>query len=1001
MILKRMICLFGALTAGALLMPELFAQSGPGGGPAVKKPVELEPESYRELVRDPAFKNARPLLNDAPLGTSDPLDRWNEHKRAMHLKSLKRSGLDHPDLKREVDLLISATAPDPNESEFEKVGDLKIFRFTNFDKFIKNTPEAKRKAIALGKAMFWDVRFSSDQKVACATCHYAAGSDHRTASTVTMPVNFGVHFPWPDINSAKTGYTPYRLSGQDLASGSNELVEGLARGVFDPNSLIGFKTREVIGSQGIEHRRFLGNDGAREKSEKIEFKAAGYSPEETRLFKRIAELEGEYRQVTQRNAGTVINSVFNSRNFHDSRASFIFNGRTSWGQHDNPAVNDALFVWRSEGGPLIKTTTWNRFQADGITPNPHYIANASLASQAVEPVISDVEMSYQGRMFHHIADRMLDMPILEGQEIGENDSSLEEFRAARPTYRALIQEVFTDEWWKSSQTIELPADGLNVVPEGYATATVVGGTPIPSNLKPYDLTEANFSLFWGLAIHIYESTLISDQTPFDREVRATMAAARAKDNDFKSVDSNFNEAQRRGLKIFREVGCGECHAGAEFTAASFAEIGLLRTRPEAEEPVVINEDEDIVAGELKCPDNKPLGVECMNQRGRMHSVYDGGNYVLGVSRFVRKPSLPDSPRVPRASVGLVDPLTAMLFDNASQAAFEDSGNGNDFVPSELNYDKTLSEWQRLRFQEYFNAVPTRLAVLNASLQRPGTAMMDGASSLQATAANLQSKPLPRGRALNYTQQVDESKSEQPPMRSQLMNELKRSRNAVAAPASSPILSDEQLRALGLVSVKVNGVAVWTVTPAVKSPQHSLARRFLPDWKASVSSGQQPKLAERIADGGAFRVPTLRNIELTGPYMHNGSLLTLDAVVEFYSRGGDYNARVSANEEDIKTGDKHPEMEPLNLSSEQKSDLVAFLKALTDTRVRDSQAPFDHPSLPLIVGVQYDQQGKAKMGSDGRIEYRVTTLPASVKTEQGVPVKPTLSFEQTLLLERGY
>ncbi len=92
------------------------------------------------------------------------------------------------------------------------------------------------------------------------------------------------------------------------------------------------------------------------------------------------------------------------------------------------------------------------------------------------------------------------------------------------------------------------------------------------------------------------------------------------------------------------------------------------------------------------------------------------------------------------------------------------------------------------------------------------------------------------------------------------------------------------------------------------------------------------MAERIADAGAFRAPTLRNIELTGPYMHNGSLMTLEAVVEFYSRGGDYNARVRANEEDIKTGDKHPEMEPLNLSSEQKADLVAFLKSLTDVRV---------------------------------------------------------------------
>ncbi len=182
--------------------------------------------------------------------------------------------------------------------------------------------------------MFWDVRFSSDQKVACATCHYAAGSDHRTRSTVTMPVNFGFHFPWPALNSAKTGYAPYRLAGQDLTSGSDELIEGLSRGIFDPASLIGFKTREVIGSQGVPHRRFVRNDGGQEVSEKIVYTGNNAnSQEEFRFFARVAELEGEFRQVTQRNAGTVINSVFNSRNFHDSRASFVFNGRTSWGDN--------------------------------------------------------------------------------------------------------------------------------------------------------------------------------------------------------------------------------------------------------------------------------------------------------------------------------------------------------------------------------------------------------------------------------------------------------------------------------------------------------------------------------------------------------------------------------------------------------------------------------------------------------------------------------------------
>lgn len=71
-----------------------------------------------------------------------------------------------------------------------------------------------------------------------------------------------------------------------------------------------------------------------------------------------------------------------------------------------------------------------------------------------------------------------------------------------------------------------------------------------------------------------------------------------------------------------------------------------------------------------------------------------------------------------------------------------------------------------------------------------------------------------------------------------------------------------------------------------------------------------------AHKGAFKTPTLYNVALTAPYMHDGSLPTLEAVVEFYDRGGG-----SA------TG-RSPLMRPLNLSSQEKADLVAFLKTLT-------------------------------------------------------------------------
>jgi cytochrome c peroxidase len=71
-----------------------------------------------------------------------------------------------------------------------------------------------------------------------------------------------------------------------------------------------------------------------------------------------------------------------------------------------------------------------------------------------------------------------------------------------------------------------------------------------------------------------------------------------------------------------------------------------------------------------------------------------------------------------------------------------------------------------------------------------------------------------------------------------------------------------------------------------------------------------------ADKGAFRTPTLRNIALTGPYMHDGSKKTLRQVVDFYVGGGSSNPQL---DKDIKE---------LHLSGKDRQDLVAFLEALT-------------------------------------------------------------------------
>jgi cytochrome c peroxidase len=77
-----------------------------------------------------------------------------------------------------------------------------------------------------------------------------------------------------------------------------------------------------------------------------------------------------------------------------------------------------------------------------------------------------------------------------------------------------------------------------------------------------------------------------------------------------------------------------------------------------------------------------------------------------------------------------------------------------------------------------------------------------------------------------------------------------------------------------------------------------------------------EISKKPEDVGAFKTPTLRNIVQTAPYMHDGSEETLAQVVEFYDKGGIKNPTLSA---DIK---------PLNLTAQEKLDLVAFMEALT-------------------------------------------------------------------------
>jgi cytochrome c peroxidase len=105
------------------------------------------------------------------------------------------------------------------------------------------------------------------------------------------------------------------------------------------------------------------------------------------------------------------------------------------------------------------------------------------------------------------------------------------------------------------------------------------------------------------------------------------------------------------------------------------------------------------------------------------------------------------------------------------------------------------------------------------------------------------------------------------------------------------------------------------------------------------------------DRGAFKTPGLRNVALTAPYFHNGGSPTLQAVMNFYDRGGDHeNVELS------------PRVQMLGLQPDEFQAVVDLLQnGLTDCRVATQKAPFDHPSIDIAGGPRLPAVGAEGTG----------------------------------------
>ena len=135
-------------------------------------------------------------------------------------------------------------------------------------------------------------------------------------------------------------------------------------------------------------------------------------------------------------------------------------------------------------------------------------------------------------------------------------------------------------------------------------------------------------------------------------------------------------------------------------------------------------------------------------------------------------------------------------------------------------------------------------------------------------------------------------------------------------------TDNRFHNIGVGFKKIQGKEFETARALLASKKAGTSVDVTVLTKENMSELGRFAVTENFTEVGAFKTPTLRNIDLTAPYMHDGSLETLEDVVEFYNNGG------RLKETDPLSPFLSGGIRPLDLTEQEKEDLVAFMKALT-------------------------------------------------------------------------
>jgi cytochrome c peroxidase len=547
-------------------------------------------------------------------------------------------------------------------------------------------PAAKAAVIRLGKALFWDMRLGTDNLSACATCHFNAGADPRSKNQLEPGYLASRLSPTTVFDTSTQMPQPPTTRVDDLAFG-NSVVPGVPgpnvapwRFGFAPNFQLNTRhypfhrrTNPTAPGDGFNNRNvtmdtndITSSQGVRAAFENpVVINGQTLEPRDV-----VFNVNGQNtRRVPSRNTPSAFNGGFKVDQFWDGRASHVFNGANPFGFRDTVTRIERT----NEEGDIELVYVRIPFFAH--------------ASQAVGPPTSTVELSGHSRNFQDLAIKFLRRPEmpLALQAVHATDSVFGQNNVFNlPSIVQTQPQIVTTTSVVRGRTVttrtQVPPRGLtqsyiNLIQEAFrpewistdlSTKNIAGGD--------LNVMEMNFPLIFGIATAMYQNTLISDDTPYDRffgvgndclpvidpvtglaiidpaQVR-TLCTPLAPEL-FVPVRNNLvqqpvNPAamtaqEQRGFLLFQSSGCINCHSLPETSNATQRLAGLQPANPltngEIRDPNtgLIRETDPLTGLVLNDPFN-PVAIvapttmlELMPMGNLQPGVYDLGFYNLGV-----------------------------------------------------------------------------------------------------------------------------------------------------------------------------------------------------------------------------------------------------------------------------------------------------------------------------------------------------------------------------------